>query len=159
MKSETSGKAKKKGTHGKTKNTSGKEPVNKVSYHYKPDNLTMEEWQIALRRQAAMKESFNITEINRKEFPGYYQVQNPVNHSEYRVVFRGKESLWNYYPYMDFKTNQLGTCKHLEAVADWCKSKRKRICRELPPYTSVYLSHKGERKVCLRIGTGHAEVL
>lgn len=35
---------------------SAKESINKVSYHYRPDNMTLQEWQIALRRQAAMKE-------------------------------------------------------------------------------------------------------
>lgn len=51
----------------------------KVSYHYKPDNLTLEQWQIALRKQAATKEHFDITEINTKEYPGYYKAKNPVH--------------------------------------------------------------------------------
>ena len=42
----------------------------KVSYHYKPDNLTLEQWQIALRQQAAQKENFAISEMNAKEYPG-----------------------------------------------------------------------------------------
>ncbi|WP_044268116.1 DEAD/DEAH box helicase [Bacteroides timonensis] len=134
-----------------------KDAASKVSYHYKPDNLTLEEWQIALRRQAVAKEQFAISEMNRKEYPGYYQVVNPVSHNEYRVVYRGQESPWNYCSCMDFKTNQLGTCKHLEAVGIWLKESRKRVCRDVPPYTSVYLSYKGERKVCLRIGTDNAE--
>lgn len=57
------------------KNT--KDSINKVSYHYKPDNMTLQEWQIALRRQAAMKEKFAISENNRKEYPGYYTVTIP----------------------------------------------------------------------------------
>lgn len=134
-----------------------KDAASKVSYHYKPDNLTLEEWQIALRRQAVAKEQFAISEMNRKEYPGYYQVVNPVSHNEYRVVYRGQESPWNYCSCMDFKTNQLGTCKHIEAVGIWLKESRKRVCRDVPPYTSVYLSYKGERKVCLRIGTDNAE--
>lgn len=129
----------------------------KVSYHYKPDNLTLEEWQVALRRQAAEKENFQISEIDRKEYPGYYKVMNPVSLGEYRVVYRGRESPWNYCSCMDFKTNQLGTCKHLEAVKLWMRKKRRKICREIPPYTSVYLSYKGERQVRLRIGTDNAD--
>lgn len=129
----------------------------KVSYHYKPDKLTLEEWQIALRRQAAAKEQFAISEMNRKEYPGYYKVVNPISHNEYRVVYRGKGSPWNYCSCMDFKTNQLGTCKHLEAVELWLEENRRRVCRTIPPYTSVYLSYKGERRVCLRIGTDNAD--
>ena len=45
--------AKKTKADKKTKST-----VNKVSYHYRPDNMTLQDWQIALRRQAAMKEKF-----------------------------------------------------------------------------------------------------
>lgn len=134
-----------------------KESTVKVSYHYKPDNLTLEEWQIALRRQAAEKEHFQISEIDRKECPGYYKVVNPVFKSEYRIVYRGSDSPWNYCSCMDFKTNQLGTCKHLEAVKIWTREKRRKICREMPPYTSVYLSYKGERQVRLRIGTDNAD--
>lgn len=134
-----------------------KESINKVSYHYKPDNLTLQEWQIALRRQAAMKENFAISEKNRKEYPGYYHVINPVTGNEYKVVYRGQDSSWNYCSCMDFKTSQLGTCKHLEAVKLWIEENRKKICRDIPPYTSVYLSYQGERKVCLRIGTDNEE--
>ena len=40
--------------------------VNKVSYHYRPDNMTLKDWQIALRKQAAMKEMFVISERDKK---------------------------------------------------------------------------------------------
>lgn len=130
-----------------------KESIAKVSYHYKPDNLTIQEWQIALRRQAAAKENFAISILDKKEYPGYYLVINPVSHSEYRVVYRGTENPWNYCSCMDFKTSQLGSCKHLEAVKLWMKENNQKVCCARPPYTSVYLSYKGERKVCLRIGT------
>ena len=127
----------------------------KVSYHYKPDNLTLEQWQIALRKQAATKEHFDITEINTKEYPGYYKAKNPVSRNEYSVVYRGEDNPWNYCSCMDFKVSRLGTCKHLEAVKLWMDENDKRVCRDIPAYTSVYLSYKGDRKVCLRIGTDH----
>lgn len=132
-----------------------KETATKVSYYCKPDNQTLEQWQIALRRQIATKEHLAISETNRKELPGYYQVTNPQTRSTYRVVYRGEGNRWNYCSCMDFKTNQLGTCKHLEAVGLWLKENRHPVRRAVPPYTSVYLSYKGERKVCLRIGTDH----
>lgn len=137
------------------KNT--KEQMSKVSYHYRPDNLTLEEWQIALRRQAALKEHFVISEIDRKKDPGYYKVINPVYQSEYKVVYRGKESPWNYCSCMDFKTNQLGTCKHLEVVKLWIEENGLKASRDIPSYSSVYLSYRGERQVCLRIGADNGE--
>lgn len=136
---------------------SKKESINKVSYHYKPDNMTLQQWQIALRGQAALKEQFAISEKGRKDYPGYYNVLNPISHNEYSVVYRGQGSSWNYCSCMDFKTSQLGTCKHLEAVKLWIKASKHRISRNIPPYTSVYLSYLGERKVCLRIGTDNEE--
>lgn len=128
-----------------------------MSYHYKPESLTLQEWQIALRRQAAIKEHFAISEKDRKDFPGYYNVINPVTSNEYKVVYRGQDSSWNYCSCMDFKTSQLGTCKHLEAVKLWIEENHRKVCRTVPPYTSVYLSYQGERKVCLRIGTDNEE--
>lgn len=136
-----------------SKSDKKKEATSKVSYHYKPDNLTLQEWQIALRRQAAVKENFAISAMNKKEYPGYYLIINPVSHSEYRVVYRGARSPWNYCSCMDFKTSQLDTCKHLEAVKLWIEENHQTVCHQAPPYTSVFLSYKGERKVCLRIGT------
>lgn len=129
----------------------------KVSYHYKPDNMTLEQWQIALRQQAAEKATFAISENRTVDAPGYYTVLNPTTRSEYKVVFRGNESPWNYCSCMDFKTSRLGTCKHIEAVKLWIDKYRKRIHRKRPAYTSMYLSYREERKVCLRIGTDHEE--
>ena len=144
--------AKKTKADKKAKNT-----VNKVSYHYRPDNMTLQDWQIALRKQAAMKEKFVISEKDRKEYPGYYTVTNPASGNEYNVVYRGCKSPWNYCSCMDFKVSQLGTCKHLEGVKLWIREKKRKICRVTPPYSSVYLSYHGERKVCLRIGTDNEE--
>ena len=96
--------AKKTKADKKTKST-----VNKVSYHYRPDNMTLQDWQIALRRQAAMKEKFVISERDKKEYPGYYTVINPTSGNEYNVVYRGHQSPWNYCSCMDFKASQLGT--------------------------------------------------
>jgi hypothetical protein len=140
----------------KDKNTK-KESVSKVSYHYKPDNMTLEEWQISLRRQAALKEQFVISELNRKNYPGYYKVVNLLSGNEYRVVYRGEGSPWNYCSCMDFKTSRLGMCKHLGGVEHWIKENHRKVCRTIPSYTSVYLSYKGEREVRLRIGKDHSE--
>ena len=101
----------------------------KVSYYYKPDNMTLEQWQIALRRQVAAKETFTITEQGMKDYPGYYTVKNYVSRNEYTVVYRGEGSEWNYCSCMDFKTSQLGTCKHIEAVMLWIEAHHKRVCR------------------------------
>lgn len=127
----------------------------KVSYYSRPEGMSLEEWQIALRKQAAEKESFNICPISESLYPGDYCVKNPITRNEYKVVFRGIDSPWNYCSCMDFKTSRLGTCKHIEAVHLWTETNHKRVYRGNPPYTSVYLSYRGEREIRLRIGSDH----
>ena len=60
---------------------------------------------------------------------------------------------------LDFKTAQLETCKHLEAVKLWIKKKKKRVCRDVPAYSSVYVNYKGQRCIKIRFGENHAEML
>ncbi len=131
----------------------------KVSYHYKEEGMKTEDWQIALRQQIATKEQFEISQTDEKNAPGSYRVRNASSHREYKVVFRGKGSVWNYCSCMDFKTNQLGTCKHLEAVKLWMKEHRKKTHSKVPAYSSLYLSYKGKREIRLRIGTDQEEEL
>lgn len=139
---------KKSGSKDKAKNL-------KVSYYSRPENMSLEEWQIALRRQVAEKESFTISPISESLYPGDYCVKNPITRNEYKVVFRGMDNPWNYCSCMDFKTSRLGTCKHIEAVHLWTEANHKRVYRGNPPYTSVYLSYRGEREIRLRIGSDH----
>ncbi len=128
-----------------------------VSYNHKPDKLTLEQWQVELRRMQAKKDMLDIHEVNNKSYPGYYNVTNAITHKGYRVVYRGACSGWNFCSCMDFKTNQLGTCKHLEAVGQWLELRNRQPYSGNPPHTSLYLSYKGERKIYLRIGTDDTE--
>ena len=138
----------------------------KISWIVKPDGMSLTEWQIALRKQIAQEEHFGISCVDDKLLPGEYSVKSPKTKQEYKVVYRGAKSEWNYCSCFDFKTAQLGTCKHLEAVKLWIDGNRKaRVHKEIPPYTSVYLkylpteSKAGDagdaRKVCIRIGSDH----
>lgn len=137
----------------KTSKKAAKRP--KLSYTVKPDGMTLEEWQIALRQQVAIEENMGCRPMD--DIPGEYVVSNPSSRREYKVVYRGKNSPWNYCSCMDFKTSGLGTCKHLEKVKLAVRNGNKgfRVHREEPPYTSVYLSYRGERQVKVRVGTEH----
>ncbi len=132
-------------------------PTPKASYHFRPTDMALAEWQRILRRQAASKAFFAISAIDEKYAPGDYQVINPINKSEYKVVYRGPGNEWNYCSCMDFKASKLGTCKHVEAVALWIEQNHLPIYNQIPPYTSVYVSYKEEREVRLRIGTDNRE--
>lgn len=142
---------------GEKKTGKSKDKISKASYYQRPGNMTLEQWQIALRRQIVAKEHFGIQEMDAKEYPGYYTVHNPVSRNDYRVVYRGEASEWNYCSCMDFKASRLGTCKHLEAIRLWLEKSGKKAFTGTPPYTSVYLSYRHGREVRLRIGTEHAD--
>lgn len=139
----------------KSKSKTTKKSV--VSYHRKPDDLTMDEWQIALRKQFAENQKYAVTNIGAEEVLSEYNVSNFDSKQVYKVAIRGEASEWNFCSCMDFKTNQLGTCKHIEYVLLQLskKAKNRKILKtkEERYYTSVYLSYKGERTVKIRIGT------
>ncbi len=141
-----------------TKKTTRKKKKVKVSHIVKPENMTLEEWQIKLRKQVTDIEHFDISCVDEALCPGEFLVRNPEKNNEYKVVYRGANSEWNYCSCMDFKTSRLGTCKHIEAVKKWFGGKRGvHVHRELPPYTSVYLSYRDERCVKIRIGSDNKE--
>lgn len=141
----------------KTKKKRAKVVMPKLNNVSCPSDMTLEGWQVALRQQQAEKENFAISQPDDKYNPGIYSVINPTTRNEYKVVYRGKGSMWNFCSCYDFKTSQLGTCKHLEAVKMWARSKRKKICRDVPPYTSVYMDYNGPRRVRIRIGEDHRQ--
>ena len=156
------------GTTDKKRTKSKATKRTKISWIAKPDGMSLTEWQIALRKQIAQEEHFGISCVDDKLLPGEYRVKSPKTKQEYKVVYRGAKSEWNYCSCFDFKTAQLGTCKHIEAVKLWIGSNRRaRVHQEIPPYTSVYLRYlpaedaageKGDaRKVCIRIGSDHQE--
>jgi len=152
-------------TTRKTKKKSSKK--NRVPYHRKPDNMSVEEWQIALRRQFGNDSSFEIKKISEHPVYADYTVFNPATQSTYKVAIRNspKEVAQginhNFCSCYDFKTNQLGTCKHIEAVLgkQWRNTRLRKYFKEerRPAYTSVYLKYEAERKVMIRIGSERQE--
>ena len=132
--------------------------IPKISWMVKPDGMTLEEWQRALRKQIAGEETMAVAAVDEKNLPGEYEVKNPQTKQTYKVVYRGEDSPWNYCSCMDFKTNHLCACKHLEKVKLWISETRgKKVHKELPAYTSVYLSYTEGRQVKIRVGSDHHE--
>ena len=141
-----------KSTPRKTRNkTVAKEK--RLSNVVRPSDLTSKEWQMALRRQAAQKENLLVRQPGDEGRYGVYEVRNPLSRSVYKVVYRGASSKWNFCSCLDFKTNQLGTCKHIEAVKIWRVDHKKANLGDLPPYSSLYLTYSEARTVRIRIGS------
>ncbi len=127
---------------------------NRLSNKICPDGMSVEEWQIALRRENAIDAGFEVEHLDDNRIWGDYMVIS--NNGRYRVAFRGVLSDRNFCSCLDFRTNGLGTCKHLEAVTlhlqqhvdgyPWAGMEYN------PPYSSIYVSYKGGRSVKIRVG-------
>ncbi|MEK7534512.1 MAG: SWIM zinc finger family protein [Patescibacteria group bacterium] len=90
-----------------------------ISYYKKPPHLSIAEWQKELRKQfIAEKQPLFIIQYLDGEHPVFadYTVENPVSRGIYKVALRSNKPGPNFCTCMDFKTNMLGTCKHVEAV-------------------------------------------
>ncbi len=79
----------------------------KVPYHYKPDHLTLDQWQKALREQFMENNYFGIRKLDDKKVFGDYQVYNSEKDTTYKVAIRSLDGSWNFFSCMDFKTNHL----------------------------------------------------
>src|SRR3954468_11994119 len=76
----------------------------------------LREEQIDLRKQRAAAEQFRIVKLGRNQVFSDYQITNPTTGGQYRVSIRGFDVGDNTCECPDFRTNTLGTCKHIEAV-------------------------------------------
>ncbi|OAI47883.1 helicase Snf2 [Planctomycetaceae bacterium SCGC AG-212-F19] len=113
----------------------------------------LREEQIDIRRQRAVESKLRIQNIGRNHVFSDYQVTNPASGGQYRVGIRGFEVGDNSCTCPDFRTNTLGTCKHIEAVlaslqAQTVPEVRRRKASVTRP--EVYL-HYGEQ---LQLGLG-----
>jgi hypothetical protein len=90
--------------------------IKRVPYYWKPGELTVEEWQAALRKQYALEQKFKVRDIGTEPLYSDYEVYNPESNRTYKVSIRDNISSCNFCSCPDFKVNTLGTCKHVEFV-------------------------------------------
>jgi SNF2 family DNA or RNA helicase len=76
----------------------------------------LREEQIDLRRRRAAEEHFTIRNLGRNRVFSDYQITNPATGGQYKVSIRGFDVGDNSCECPDFRSNTLGTCKHIEAV-------------------------------------------
>lgn len=128
---------------------------NRLSNKICPDGMSIEEWQIALRSEAAREANFEVEHLDDNRIWGDYLVSSASG--RYRTAFRGVCSDRNFCSCLDFRTNGLGTCKHLEAVSLYLQERVPGYpwasMSYSPSYTSVYVSYKGQRIIRMRIGS------
>ena len=76
----------------------------------------LREEQIDIRRQRAKAARFQIENLGKKRVFSSYRVTNPESGGRYEVTVHGFDVGDNTCTCPDFKSNTLGTCKHIEAV-------------------------------------------
>src|SRR5262245_42878187 len=98
----------------RAKSDAGRKKPPKLSRLVKPPHLSLEDWQIQLRRQFGREQNFLLKNLGEDKIFSEFEVTNPQSKSAYRVQIRGARPGDNYCSCPDFATNTLGTCKHLE---------------------------------------------
>lgn len=135
----------------------------RVSRTRKPEDLSLEQWQVALRRQFAQKQVFRLVNLGTEPIFSEFTVTNPATGGQYRVAIRGQGLGDNYCSCPDFAINTLGTCKHIEWVLSELRRKRggpkALACGFQPAYSEIYLRYGARRDVVFRPGSDCPEGL
>ena len=134
----------------------GRRKTARISRVRRPEEMSLEQWQIALRRQFALKQGFRLKNTGDEPIFSEFEVSNPQTGGQYRVAIRGSGLGDNYCSCPDFAANTLGTCKHIEWTLARLRRKRggKKAFAEgfQPPYSEVYLRYGAKRAVIFRPG-------
>lgn len=126
-----------------------------LSHRYCPEGMSLDDWQATLRKQIAYEHPFEVFHADSNRIWGDYVVQSGNN--RYRVAFRGVRSEKNFCTCLDFRTNGLGTCKHIESVIRFLRLSVPGYPWSefpyLPPHSSLYISYGTQREIKISIGS------
>ena len=134
----------------------GAPPPKKISRLRRPDDMTVESWQVALRQQFGRKQNFRLKNLGREPIFSEFEVTNPQTKRTYRVAIRGRNLGDNFCSCPDFAVNTLGTCKHIEftlhRLAKAPGAKAAFAAGFQPARSEVYVRYGAKREVCFRAG-------
>jgi superfamily II DNA or RNA helicase len=122
----------------------------------------LREEQIDIRRQRARETRFDISNLGKNRVFSDYRVTNPTTGGEYTVTVRGFDVGDNACTCPDFRSNTLGTCKHVEAVLESLKDDapehvRRRKAAVTRP--EVFLDYREPLRVGIHIPPRHSDQL
>src|SRR5438128_1294423 len=122
----------------------------------------LREEQIDIRRQRARAGKFQIENLGKNRVFSDYRVTNPETGGQYTVTVRGFDVGDNVCTCPDFKSNTLGTCKHVEAVVEHLQA-------ELPAHLQkkkaaitrpeIVLNYGEQLRLELHLPTRHSDKL
>lgn len=128
----------------------------RISRLRRPEELSLEAWQIALRRQFGLEQDFRVRNIGDDPVFSEFEVNNPQTRRSYRVVVRGEPLGESFCSCPDFAVNTLGTCKHIECVLGRLRRSRKTRAALAagfrPDYSEIYVHYGPRRDVRFKPG-------
>jgi SNF2 family DNA or RNA helicase len=121
----------------------------------------LHEEQIDIRRQRAREGRFRIENLGKKRVFSDYRVINPQTGGQYSVSIRGLDVGENSCTCPDFKSNTLGTCKHIEAVLDSLRDEMKTIRQKKAIVTrpEIVLHYGSQLRLRLQLPPRHSDPL
>jgi len=142
-------------------NKATSEKQKKVPYYRKPEDLSLDEWQAALRKQFAADQDFDIKNIGNHPVFSDFEVYNPKSEKTYKVSIRDNVQSYNFCSCPDFRVNGLGTCKHIENVLLTLKKKKTNWKyfnqTQTHAYSSLSIYYGRERRLRLKPGSENGE--
>ena len=147
-----------RGKTARAKSASGlKKRKKRISRLRKPEEMSLEAWQVALRRQFGREQDFRLKNLGAEPIFSEFEVTNPQTKRTYRVAIRGAALGENFCSCPDFAVNALGTCKHIEfTLARLARKRGGKAALALgfrPAYSEVYLHYGARREVIFRPGS------
>ena len=128
-----------------------------ISRTHKPEHLTLEQWQVTLRREFGQIQNFRLKNIGQHPVFSEFIVTNPATERSYRVAIRSERLGDNFCSCPDFSVNTLGTCKHIEWTLGRLRNKPggNKVLSEgfSPPFSEVFLRYGTQHKVVFSAGT------
>ncbi len=140
----------------KNKNKKENKKPRQISHIHKPPHLTLEQWQVALRRQFGQAQDFRLKNIGEHPVFSEFTITNPTTEQSYRVAIRSERLGDNFCSCPDFTINNLGTCKHIEFTLE--KIRRKRGAQKTfskgfsAPFSEVFLRYGVQRQIVFSVG-------
>ena len=129
----------------------------KISRTRKPEGMSLEQWQVELRRQFGREQEFKLENLGDEPLFSEFRVTNPASGKDYRVAIRGCALGENFCSCPDYAVNTLGTCKHIEFTLARLEQKRGAKTQLAlgfhPAYSQVYLHYGARREIIFRPGT------
>lgn len=128
-----------------------------VSRTHKPADMSLEQWQTTLRREFGRAQRFGMKNLGDIPVFSEFAITNPESGNTYRVTIRGEKLGDNSCTCPDFKTNSLGTCKHIEyalgRIARRPEGARALRLGRSAPHSEVVLRYGSRREVRFLQGT------